>query len=87
MMVHLNLKKASFHFDPLTLRCFDAMVGHIKLSDGVIRQFGNIDIKVTFEAGMTSWTAYGNGQSTSRWKYCELVREEDKLKYAKGVEC
>ena len=33
-------------FDPLTLRCFDAMAGHIKLSDGVIRQFCNIDIKV-----------------------------------------
>lgn len=48
--------------------------------------FKGKDPYVTFEAGMTSWTAYGNGQSTSRWKYCELVREEDKLKYAKGVE-
>ena len=41
---------------------------------------------VTFDAGMTSWTAYGNGQFTSRWEYCELAREEDKRKYAKGVE-
>lgn len=49
--------------------------------------FKGKDPYVTFEAGMTSWTAYGNGQSTSRWKYCKLVREEDKLKYAKGVEC
>lgn len=42
----LELKESKLPFDPLTLRCFDAMVGHIKLSDGVIRQFGNIDIKV-----------------------------------------
>lgn len=49
--------------------------------------FKGKDPYVTFDAGMTSWTAYGDGQSTSRWKYCELVREEDKLKYAKGVEC
>ena len=42
----LELKESKLPFDPLTLRCFDAMVGHIKLSDGVSRQFGNIDIKV-----------------------------------------
>ena len=42
----LELKESKLPFDPLTLRCFDDMVGHIKLSDGVIRQFGNIEIKV-----------------------------------------
>lgn len=42
----LELEENKLPFEPFSLRHCDTMVGHIKLSDGVIRQFGNIDIKV-----------------------------------------
>lgn len=38
--IKINKRGNAFFMD------IDAMVGHIKLSDAVIRQFGNIDIKV-----------------------------------------
>lgn len=42
----LEFEEIKHPFEPFSLRHCDTMVGHIKLSDGVIRQFGNIDIKV-----------------------------------------
>lgn len=39
----------------------------------------------TFPDGKTSWT--NNGYTAENWVCCELAREEDKKKYAKGVEC
>lgn len=42
----LEFEEIKHPFEPFSLRHCDTMVGHIKLSDGVIRQFDNIDIKV-----------------------------------------
>lgn len=39
----------------------------------------NINHFLCYIQGKTSWTT----KETTHWKYCELVREEDKIKYAK----